>query len=609
MVTFNFTYDPGVTVQQALGFETAGRIWSHFLSDPATLNLHVGMSSTLPTNVIGGALPGIASNVKFSQALEQLRADSTSVDDQVTTSTFNSFTIDLVGFRCQIQETGHSLQLLMRQSSMNVTRANAKALGLLSGDSPALDGTIVMGNLENSRFHWNYDFTRSSTATVGSLDFLSVALHEIGHILGFVSGVDTPGLVSEYITNSQFAAYIESAQKRVKYSTPLDLFRRESRNETGYGRDMTYGSSMAVKAFTLRDMSPTIAEFATGKYTGFNGDGFQASHWKEQAVPLGIMDPAIAPEERVSISNIDLRAFDVIGWDLRNGSSTRSFNPTFLDSLHNQAVSALASRLGQTTTWITNNPTVAPTNLGRDRTSDVEAMIQASDVYEWGTTGSGRVSNKGRRWIEVFNQMASNQEVYVNFSTVSQVAPPPEMMTSAELEQGSSQSGSNYPLAPTDATTETYPSDRPLPPDDATVGTDERAWEAIGSGGNDDRHPPHSWSISTGQNSGSDKDPLSGVESVNPLVGNGVFEGFDPGATPSVDFPVTTSEATTTAWAPVVTWMAEGVAASELPVTTSSSPRQQPANIAVSDPNMLLGHENNPLVQNSLLVGLMGAIA
>ncbi len=589
MVTFNFTYDPGITVQQALGFEMAGRIWSNFLSDAATLHIHIGMSSNLPTNVIGGALPGIAPNFTYSQIRERLQADSTSNDDRASVSSLgpldtmqHTFSVNGVQDRVSHFLTG-----------MNLTRAGGKALGLVSTTSTALDGAIVMGNLANSRFHWNYDFTRINAAPSGSLDFLSVALHEIGHILGFVSGVDKTGTQNSVITTTSdptFASrfYVSSTDGRVNYATPLDLFRVDAQLR----KDMTYGSGQGTRGF-VPGGTAVVAQFSTGRNTSILGDGFQASHWKEQATPIGIMDPAVAPQERVSISNIDLRAFDTIGWNLRNGLNATTFTTTFLNNLRTQAVSSLARRLGQTTTWINSNLTVVPTNLGRDRTTDVETMIRNSLIYEWGTTGSGATSIRGRRWMEIFNQMASNQEVYVNFSTVSQVAPPPAMMTSAELEQGSSQSGSDRPLAPGDASAEPY----------------TRAWGSNGSGSHGNKHRPRRWSIPTGQNPGSDKDPLSGVENVKPLVGDGVFDGFNPGTTPSVGFPVTTSAATMATWAPVVTWMAEGAAASVLPLTTGSGSRQQPANILVSGPNTLLGHENNPLVQNSLAVGLMGAIA
>ncbi|MEI6357170.1 MAG: hypothetical protein WCP53_08705, partial [Verrucomicrobiota bacterium] len=45
------------------------------------------------------------------------------------------------------------------------------------------------------------------------------------------------------------------------------------------------------------------------------GDGRQASHWKDN-LGLGVMDPTLAAQEIEAISLLDLRAFDLIGYDL-----------------------------------------------------------------------------------------------------------------------------------------------------------------------------------------------------------------------------------------------------------------------------------------------------
>jgi hypothetical protein len=55
-----------------------------------------------------------------------------------------------------------------------------------------------------------------------------------------------------------------------------------------------------------------LASFATGQ---IRGDGNQASHWKDNQ-SLGIMDPTTAPGEQLTITALDLTAFDVIGWNL-----------------------------------------------------------------------------------------------------------------------------------------------------------------------------------------------------------------------------------------------------------------------------------------------------
>src|SRR5579883_923668 len=226
MVNFNFSYAPGTSVQQMTGFEMAGRIWSSYLTDNTTLNLYVGVSSSLPGNVIGGALPGVRASQSYASIRAALRSDITSLDDQTAVNNLwigNNFQArfdmyNLFGFN--IGDSAAS-------QTINLTRANAKALGInLSDDATALDGYILFGSLAGSSVTWNYDYTRSGSPAANSLDFLSTAIHEIGHVLGFVSGIDKPGwLNSQVVTLSDQLSYTANLDQRITYATTLDLFR------------------------------------------------------------------------------------------------------------------------------------------------------------------------------------------------------------------------------------------------------------------------------------------------------------------------------------------------------------------------------------------------
>ena len=63
--------------------------------------------------------------------------------------------------------------------------------------------------------------------------------------------------------------------------------------------------------FSVNGGAINLGIFATGS---FNGDGRQASHWKDN-LGLGIMDPTLAFGEVGMITALDLLAFDVIGFD------------------------------------------------------------------------------------------------------------------------------------------------------------------------------------------------------------------------------------------------------------------------------------------------------
>ena len=190
---FNFTYAPGTSLQQMLGFEMAGLLWSDNLADNATLNIFVEMTNQLPENVIGGALPGVAPQQTYSGFYNSLSADITSTDDQLA---FNGLTNVQGSQGVRVRVNNYEIE---QNAFINVTRANAKALGMIpGGESHLLDGYILMNDLTNESVAWNYNLQDSAVPT-GTLDYLSVALHEIGHTLGFISGVDRPEWLNKWI--------------------------------------------------------------------------------------------------------------------------------------------------------------------------------------------------------------------------------------------------------------------------------------------------------------------------------------------------------------------------------------------------------------------------
>lgn len=72
----------------------------------------------------------------------------------------------------------------INNSTVSMTSANAKALGLLADDHPGRDAPITL----RSNFSW--DFSALDGIVAGAFDFAAVAIHEIGHALGFISSVD-----------------------------------------------------------------------------------------------------------------------------------------------------------------------------------------------------------------------------------------------------------------------------------------------------------------------------------------------------------------------------------------------------------------------------------
>ena len=169
-----------------------------------------------------------------------------------------------------------------------------------------------MRNLTDLSLHWNYDVVAPNIPG-HSLDFLSVALHEVGHTLGFISGMDDStwlGVVRESAEKD------EKIKKKMEAATLLDLFRVSDKSVSDYDGIPDLTISGGNKFFSLDGGQTHLAAFANGEAIDLGADGYQASHWRRQDNPLGIMDPTLAAGQRRTISDLDRLALDVIGWDL-----------------------------------------------------------------------------------------------------------------------------------------------------------------------------------------------------------------------------------------------------------------------------------------------------
>jgi hypothetical protein len=179
----------------------------------------------------------------------------------------------------------------------SLTQANYLALGG-SRLNPS-DGSITF----SSSFSW--DFDPSNGVDPGTYDFEGVAVHELGHILGFTSSVDSV----DY--------YMHLGTTGNPYPTPLDMFRFEN-GDLGPGFNFTTSPRSMAPGGSQSFYDGSAIPMSTGVYFG---DGRQASHWKDN-LGLGVMDPTAAPGEVLHISSNDLVAMDLIGWQVVPEPST-----------------------------------------------------------------------------------------------------------------------------------------------------------------------------------------------------------------------------------------------------------------------------------------------
>lgn len=208
---------------------------------------------------------------------------------------------------------------------VTVPRAIQKAVGYL-GDDGRIDGEIRVSR-QLAKYHLGVD----EPLPDNKVHAVSVLTHEIGHILGFSSGVD----------------YRDSGSDAPP--TPMDFY-RFSDDSIAYGR-ANLGIAFLPDLSIGHQLKYFLTEFPAhlprpgGKFcahalvackrvqfsTGTNyGNGNQASHWRFgtedfvsidkmgnvtiQSGPIGIMDPGIASGVVERISGYDMDLLTTLGW-------------------------------------------------------------------------------------------------------------------------------------------------------------------------------------------------------------------------------------------------------------------------------------------------------
>ena len=323
---FNFSYAQGVSQTQMAAFEMAGKIWASYLTDNTTINIAVDVQKDFAGNTIAGAVSRV-NDYSFTDFRKELIKDVTSSTDRAAVSAYTFKDTDQLEVRF---DKGSDFEDEKKATkAIQVNSANAKALKLDKHNNNILDGYIVMRDLTGTNTSWDYNFTRQNTNSNG-VDFISVAIHEIGHVLGFQSSVDRPWF--SYDLNS--SGYLASLEDRVALVSPLDLFRYSEKSQIGSNVEKLNDLSIGGNPFLSLGGS-ALGYFDTGVNVAIGGNGKQASHWQSG----GIMDAEIQRGALPVITNLDLTAFDAIGWNLDASGINKTINYAQLEREAKQVAS------------------------------------------------------------------------------------------------------------------------------------------------------------------------------------------------------------------------------------------------------------------------------
>ncbi len=314
-LTFTFTPGAGLQALQSgtaaqqqtaasvlADVQTAANTWAAEFTDPVTVNLTIDWGSP-SAGSLADTQPAYSA-YPYSTVRAALQndittpADSMAVNNLPSGSSINFYTTDRQG-NLVFDNNGST-----NNTTINVNSADAKALGLIAGNAAAQDATITFASTQP------WDFDHGATINSAEYDFVSVATHEIGHALGFGSGVDA---IDESFGAGPLASLPPTiTQDGLTVYTVLDLFRHSTYADT-HQSSSTLDLSVGGSPFFSLDGTTNLGLFSTGHY---NGDGQEAGHWKDN-LGLGIMDPTFAKGERGVVTALDITSLDVVGWDPR----------------------------------------------------------------------------------------------------------------------------------------------------------------------------------------------------------------------------------------------------------------------------------------------------
>jgi hypothetical protein len=301
---FNFRPEPGMDPVAIEGFRAAGEMWSALFRDPITVNLDIGFRN------LGAATLGETDSVETTVTYAQLRGALTNgavspLDQAAVASLQPGAALDMLLNRTSNSPAGGGSATTFldddgdaNNRTIRLTRANAKALGLLAGNDPGTDASITF----NSAF--NFDFDPGNGIGANSFSFVFVAAHEIGHALGFISGVDILDLNSP----PQGGPFRDD---QFTFVSPVDVFRFSPASVANGAGTIDWTADTRRKHFATDGGPVNDGDFAGGRNFG---DGQQASHWRDN-LDLGIMDPTAGRGEHRAPGPRDIRLFDVIGYE------------------------------------------------------------------------------------------------------------------------------------------------------------------------------------------------------------------------------------------------------------------------------------------------------
>jgi hypothetical protein len=279
-------------------FLKSAAIWEEKIQSPITIVIDVDFGPTY-----------------FGHAWPQFSLGSSNAQELISTNVYETARVRLIAAATDEQQlaiynglpTGAIPTDLGPTTTMTGASANARALGLLDPVADPDGREKNLGSPPEVAFNSNYkfDFDPGDGIDADKIDFEAVAVHEIGHVLGFISKTGARELDSKApIAPSVWDLF------RLRPATPQERFATASR----------VLSSGGEQVFTAAGVELPLS---TGRPDGSGGDHFQASHWKNDDLInhryIGVMEVGLPTGKRQVMTAHDLLAIKMMGYTLKTG--------------------------------------------------------------------------------------------------------------------------------------------------------------------------------------------------------------------------------------------------------------------------------------------------